>query len=267
MNFNPERRKLLKHGRDVAAGLGLGYLATRIPRVYGQPLTIPKLSYSPTIDQLLSDYSVQQEMLSVDLQATATTPVYGKGALGVDDNHTNFIMAKTSQTTSPVGDLHVSIAIDRDHSGGGSPDADDFAVICDLQQKSELLRQGGNGIWGNPQPIDFPWNALQKESYFSPNQANYIFGVQVPNSYMGPGGAGGLYGLFLGIIENYEGVFPSYPAIADGRIPNTWASFSTAIPVPEFQLPQLLIPMVIAFPVVLAKWKQRRAHSVEASPR
>ncbi len=102
---NPERRNFLKHGRDVAAGLSLGYFATQIPRVYGEPLTIPKLSYSPTIDQLISDYSLQKEMLALDLQTFEYAAVYGKAALGFDDNYVDFVVAKTSHDTEPTSSI------------------------------------------------------------------------------------------------------------------------------------------------------------------
>jgi len=260
MKFEPERRAHFRLAKYAAASVGLGLIASQLPRVYGQSLAIPKLSYSPTLDQLLSDYSVQRGMLTVELQTTQNSPVFGIGALGFDDDHVNVILAKTAQTTGPTTDLLVNVDIDRTLSGGVAPGPNDFSVECDLQiqtqQKSSSLDQGTGLEWGDAEPLIFPWEIVQKESYFSPNQVNYIFALQIPISYMGPGGSDGQYGFFLAWVEDGKGTFPGYPAVGDGNIPNSWGSFSMAAQQSQGEL--LTTATVLAAPLLLAYWRMSR---------
>jgi len=260
MKFEPERRRHFKLVKYAAAGAGLGLIVSQFPRVYGQSLIVPKLASNPTLQQLLSDYSVQKEMLTVELKMTQTSPVFGEGALAFDDNNLNVILVKTLQTTGPTTDLLVNVDIDRTLSRGVMPGPNDFSVECDLQietqQKSSALDQGTGLEWGRTEPLTFPWDIVQRESYFNPNDANYIFALQIPISYIGPGGAGGEYGFFLAWVEDGEGTFPGYPAVGDGNVPNSWGTFSMAAQ--QSSSGPLIAATVLAAPLFFAYWRMSR---------
>jgi hypothetical protein len=260
MKFDLDRRMHFRLVKFTAAGISLAFIASHIPRVYAGSFTIPKLSYNPNTDQLLSDFNVQREMLAVDLKATEISPVFGKGAMGYDETYVDFILAKTAQTAGPTTDLLVNVDVDRKLSRGKVPGPDDFSVECDLQiqtqQKISALSQGTGLEWGNPESLTFPWNIVQKDSYFSPNQTNYIFALQIPISYIGRGGPDGQYGFFIAWVEDGEKAFPGYPAVGDGNVPNTWASFSMAA---QKVSGVLVTPAAaLAAPLFLARWRMSR---------
>ena len=265
MRFVPEKRTHFKHVGCLAAALGLGLIANQLPRAYGESLIIPKLGYNPTLKQLLSDYNLQREMLAVDLKATDSAPVFGKGALGFDEKHLDFILAKTANTAGPTTDLLVNVDIDRKLSKGSVPGPDDFSVECDLQLQTQQIASGldqGTGLgWGDSESLTFPWNIVQTKSYFSQNLANYVFALQIPITYMGSGGPGGQYGFFLAWVEDGEKTFPGYPAVGDGNVPNSWGSFSMAVHESAVRLPTAAT--LLATPLFLAGWRMERVKRIQ----
>jgi hypothetical protein len=206
----------------------------------------------------MSDWELQKEMVAVDMKANNTAPIYGKCALGFDDNNVDFILGKTTQGTQPTKDITINIFIDKDHSAGGVPDVNDFVVICGYdivdKKKKYFLDLGMRNGWAAYQPLTFPADNDFVKSYFSQDEENYLFAVQIPNSFIGPGGPGGLYGWAASMDEDFATVSPGYPPTGDGDTPSTWSSFTTAEPIPEF--PGQLI--ILSLPLILAYARKRR---------
>lgn len=250
-------------------------VATQLPRVYGKPPPIiPKLNYAPTIDQLISDFSTQQQMLSVDLIPPSGAPGTGLGKAGIafDDSNMNFILAHTTMTQLQSEDAY--IAVDGKPTGttaneGGSvttftpPDTDDYYAVFKWNassngKTSQFFKGTGSG-WSTPTapPLGFIWDARFTKSYFNPSQDHVVFAAQIPNSSMGAG-SGGNYGMYLGVGPADGSDGPQYPSGAALVVPNSYGVFTTAYPVPEITSPPLLAAGVLALPALLMSWRKRR---------
>lgn len=202
--------------------------------VAGLPIQIPKLSSNPTIAQLISDWSVAQEMVAVDMRISDNTPVAGKTAIGFDDVNVDFVVDHVTQTqTAPIE--HMSIDVDRTPPGGPSWDNDTFGVEYAWQQSGNLKLATiylGKVSGSSEPPSGFKWDMAFAKSYFNQNQTHVIFVAQIPKSYFGPGGAGGTYGIYTVIWITNQ--YPSYPPSGNAAQPQRWGIFTTQYPIPEF---------------------------------
>lgn len=232
------RRRFFEYVGFGGFAFGAGVALGAIP-VYADVLTIPKLSYNPTIGQLMTDYSLQQQMLKLD-------GIYGKeGAefgIGVDDTNTNFILDYTTDNQDQTLVIQSNIVVDKTHAAGAKPNKDAFYVAYlasfEPEIKEAAIALGNdNGTW-NPQqkqlPVGFKWDAAYTKTYFEPNQNHGMIATQIPNSYMGPGGSNGLYGMYVVLARANATHGPSYPGPGHVDIPSSYASYRTAIPIDMF---------------------------------
>jgi hypothetical protein len=257
------RRRAFNTLGKAAVGLGGLYALSKIPLSYAGALQIPKLSYDPSVDQLISDYNLQQEMLALDMQTNPGTPVKGKAGFGFDSNNVNFIMDYASQTSKPET-AGWQIMVSKEASNSVQITADCFLVAYEwspaVNKKDAHINLANPPAYQNPEPLPegFAWDAAFAKSYFNQAGEHVIFGAQIPNSYIGPG-SNGKYGIAVVMYLNgSESDTPGYPVPFSFLSPKTWGAFSTAQPIPEMQFPQLLIASALMAPLFLLSWRKRR---------
>lgn len=264
------RRRFLKL---VGSATGLVSVCLLSPVPYVQAAnasTIPKLSYAPTIDQLYSDFSLQQQMLAVNLKLSSSSPTAGMAGIGFDHNNLNCILAHTTQTQNNISEVG-EIAIDAKPIAPASNkgyDTDDFIVLYAWDATDDTKKvifktgQSDGTMKTEKLPDGFNSDVRFTKSYFNQTQDHLVFAAQIPNSYMGPG-SNGNYGLDLSISPYavLQGNMVSaigYPYDSADFIPASWGVFNTAYPIPELRFPQVISAAGIALPLVLLTLRKRR---------
>ena len=274
------RRDFLRNVRNGAIGaLGASALSS-IPLSYElNALVVPKLSYNPTIDQLLSDSQIWGEMLFVDMKPN---PVYvsnssgtGKCGMGFDDNNLNFTLDYTSENAKRYYEL-ANIVINRKPTVGiTTPTSDTSLCIyrwdAVSDTKSAFLRYGSNGNFGPSQalPNGFAWEMGFIKTPFNEIADHICVSAQIPNSFVGPGGSNGEYGIYSSLftVEELGSQqflnLVSYPAEADEINTASYAAFTTEQPIPEFVIPNELVAggALIAIPFLIARFRQKRVEA------
>jgi hypothetical protein len=262
MNFDSERRRFLRKTGEAVLGLAGLYALSQIPIVYGETLTIPKLGYAPTIDKLISDYSLQEQMLHLDMKNNSSAPTTAKAAVGFDDTNLDFVLAHTTQFT-PITE-YGEIQIDA-KPGDYGIDTDDFYVnytlnAQDNSKTGRFYKGQADGNWSSPGPLPsgFRGDARLAKSYFDQQTDHMVFAMQIPNSYVGTGSTGN-YGMSFAIFQPNASAGPGYPFDAADVLPQTWGIFSTQYPIPEFPSPQIVAGgTILALPFLIAKLRRDR---------
>lgn len=227
-------------------------------------IQIPKLSYNPTVDQLISDFDLQRQMVAVDEQQN--TLVTAKAGIGFDDNNMNFVNAHVAQTTTPNREV-MAICIDKIFSQMAflTPDMFMCRYWADRSDMTGLLSSGVadyhvgtvDTTLGQPLPNGFTYKAAFTKSCFNQDKEHVVMAAQIPNSYMGPGGQDGKYGIFTKIISNppsagnwpiRDGSGPCFPAYGTNVNARTYGAITTQYPIPEFpkSLSLLTLPLALA---------------------
>jgi hypothetical protein len=252
------RRQVIKGAAGLAGALAL----SQIPYVgAAYTLQIPKLSYTPSVNELIADYSLQQQMLSLDDRVSDNAPVTAKTGIGFDDIKTDFIIANTSQTSMPqVGAMN--IAVDKTHGGVVNENIFYLKRSFDGNTNYTWIRKGTPSGWASDYsnvPDGFETSISLTKSYFSPDKACLTFSARIPNSYMGPGGQGGQYGIFTFTSVGDSNIGPEFPADGSTFDPSTYGSFITRYPIPEFSVsPNLLALGAISVVPFLIAWRAKR---------
>jgi len=264
----------VKRAGAYTAAAGLTYAASKIESVYADDLVIPKLGYAPTIDQLFSDFNLQQQMLALDLKLHANSPASGEAGIGFDNNNIDCVVAFTSQTKKPVSS-EMNIGIDKNQSEYTINNAGDAFILVyawenvsypapDGRKDASIDVGSTNGFGTTTQlPFGFNWDVRFVKSYFNQQQDHIVYAAQIPNSYLGSE-SGGKFKMFFGVNDNAHSDFPvpgyTYPPESDVYFPNQWANLGTEYPIPEFSIPLPLTTagLIVSAPLVISKWKMNR---------
>jgi hypothetical protein len=268
------RRKAIGTFSKAAVLGGAFYVLSQIPEGYsaGPPNQIPKLSYAPTIDQLLSDFSLQQQMLTLDLKMNSGAPIAGKAGIGFDDANVNYVLANMDMTQpTSVGAF---IAIDTKPPSQIAADTNfwaDYYWDAETNEKSTQFWRGTQdrtGYLKSPTlPNGFNWDIKFTKSYFKQDSDQMVLAAQIPNSYMGPGSSGNLgifpasngnYGMCFAIGQKGYGKIPGYPFDGNVYITQTYEIFNTESPIPDLLSPQAVVAGVIGIPLLLLRLRKHR---------
>jgi hypothetical protein len=256
--------------------VGTGAALSAIP-VYADALTIPKLSYNPSIDQLITDHSLEQQMLKLDGSMNTGDPVIAEFGLGVDDNYTNIIWDYTTLATQQPVKVDSVIVVDKTHDAGTKPDKNTFytgysgffsSSAAPSKIGAEIVQGLDDGTFSQPVkqlPEGFNWDISFTKTYFEPNKNHVVTAAQIPNSYMGPGDSNGSYGISLGLLRN-NAPGPGIPANGSLGNPSSYLTVRTAIPI--YQFPKWLVaPTAFAsiFATLIAARKNRIEKKEEKS--
>jgi hypothetical protein len=240
-----------------------------IPLVNAQstPITIPKLSYSPTIGQLVSDWKLQQEMVAVDMRVASIAPVTARTLIGFDSSNLDFLLDFVTETQKNSTSIYINIGMNKLSEVSHVPTNETFLVVCTWylstnKTKTEFYpgyaNSGGEGF-GNPvaPPSGFTWTAAFDKTYLNQQQSHIVFAIQIPNYFVGPGGSGGKYEIFLslGVDQSTQG--PSYPFDAQYFSPMTYGSFNTQYPIPEFNLTTEIVAAATLIATLLSQMRKR----------
>jgi len=236
-------------------------------------IQIPELSYNPTLDQLLSDWHLTQQMVVLDMQENANAPVSAKAAIGYDGSNVDFILDYTSETSSNIPSAFVNIAVDKINEASKTPTNETFLIICTWLPKSDRREDGwyvgfsAGGFSGFNHAISPPsgvvWTSTINKTYLNQEQDHVEFVVQIPKSVMGPGNAEGRYGVYVAMGLDNATQVPGYPSDAEYYSPRSYGSFTTEYPIPEFN-PTADLVAGVALMLVAA---QRRGRSSLAKER
>lgn len=245
-------------------------LSLLVPQVGAQSgsILIPRLSYNPTLDQLLSDWHLPQQMIALDMKVNPTASVAAKAAIGYDANNVDFILDYTSQTSAAIPSAFVNIAVDRINEASKSPTNETFLLICIWLPSSDQRKMGwyvgysSGGFSGFNQAANPPpgvtWTSTFGKTALNQEQDHVAFAVQIPNSVMGPGNVGGKYGIYLAVGLDNATQVPGYPSNAEYFSPQSFGSFTTQHPIPEFNLStDLIAGAVLMLAATVLKVKRR----------
>jgi hypothetical protein len=268
------RRKFAKYGLAAAGALVFGSIANIFPETHAADvLTIPKLSYNPSIGQLMSDFGVQQQMLALDMKDSNSGPVSGKTAIGFDDENVDFLAVYTSATAKPnLARFFISVDKTRDFATGSK---DVFVVRYDWEvsagKKEGWIRYGDAGGFTepfSPIPQDLgQWDVSFSKSYFAQDQEKVTFAAQIPNSFLGPGDSEGSYGIGTYLNKDGSAQGPNYPPDLFSLDRRTFSTFRAQYPIPEFsfQFPALAVVILAALGLLAVEsstgkgsWRNRR---------
>jgi hypothetical protein len=251
---------------------GAGVALNAIP-AYADALTIPKLSYNPSVDQLMTDYSLEQRMLKLDGRMNGGAPVTAEFGLGVDDNNINIVWDYMTLATEQPVKVDSLIVVDKTHDAGKKLDKNTFyAAYGGLFTSSgppskvgaEIVQGNDNGTWNAPEaqlPEGFNWDVSFTKTYFEPNRNHVVTVAQIPNSYVGPGDSNGLYGILIGLLQN-DAPGPGIPADSAVSNPSSYLTVRTAIPI--YQFPKWLVAPT-AFASIFATLIAARKNRIERS--
>jgi len=217
------------------------------------PLLVPKLSYGPTVDQLISDQNLQKEMLPVDMRDSPSTPVDGKAGLGFDNNNVDFILDYTSQTTEPNATYS--------NVGVFTPTKLFLTVYRWTlpSTKETWFYSGENSKGARNVPNGFTWGATFAKSYFNQGQDHIIFALEIPNSYVGPG-SDGTYEFYFALGINNSTKGPQFPASGNWNNPISWGVFHTLYQIPEFPGLAFLLTLSVIFGISAMKLTKKRTN-------
>jgi hypothetical protein len=267
------RREFTKYGLTAVGALVLGSAASIFPGANAADvLTLPKLLYNPSIDQLRSDWDLQKQMLAVDLQIAIGKPVLGKGLIAYDSYHTNIISDLTTYTQKPQAIATFSIGID----GHPSPsetliiDDDDFGINYTWKTPSNTKQvefsKGGNNTWtrGLPLPDGFAWDVYFEKSFWNQEKDHPYLIAQIHNSAMGPGNMN-QYGMYVYANIDYSAGGPSWPANGFGSNPQTYGQVRTEQTIPAFpkgwEIPTAALALIVTGLTV----RRNRIHKLKSS--
>jgi hypothetical protein len=246
-------------------------LSMLISQVNAQPtpIAIPEISYNPTLDQLMSDWHLTQQMTVLDMKENSNAPVAAKVAIGYDANKMDFILDYTSQTSPTVPSAFVNIAVDKINEASRTPTNETFLIICvwvpSSNQRSATWYTGysSGGFSGFNHSINLPsgvaWTSTFNKTYLNQEQDHVAFAVQIPDSIMGSGNAEGKYGIYLAMGLDNATQVPGYPADSEYFSPQTYGSFTTQQPIPEFtSATELLAGVAILLVAAFLKVKRKQ---------
>lgn len=250
--------------------LGLVSLSILVSQVAAQSVStqVPELPYNPTLQQLISDWRLNQQMTVLDLRVSSNSPVAARAAIGYDANNMDFILDYVSQTSLSIPAAFINVGVDRINEASRTPTSETFLIICVWVPSSNERRAGwypgysSGGFSGFAQsitpPSGFAWTSLFTKTYLNQQQDHVVFAAQIPNSAIGPGNAEGKYGIYLSMGLDNETQVPGYPPNAEYSSPQTYAAFTTQHPISEFNPATELITGV-ALLIVVAIMKMNRS--------
>jgi hypothetical protein len=263
------RRELFGWGGRLAVGLVALGAASELPLAYASytnVITCPKLSESPLSSDLVTKFDLWKEFTFVDLLPKENIPsnkgAYGKLGAAFDDANIDFIFDFVSEAV--VGPWAVvNLAIERQHANAFEPLSTTFLAIYQFDTASPPTGQTasiqlGTGFgWSDsqqPLPNGFTWSATSEQSPFNQNAPHPVFGVRIPNSYMGAGRiSDGTYGIFAEIYtesKNQEVLRSVVLPTTYWDQPNTYDTLATQFPIPEpldaltYAVPFMALPAI-----------------------